>query len=266
MDEIHRRPTFFQHFDSVIVDYSYVMSKDNEFLVTEAKWASQQNLKIYVDASPAIDLFPNLRLVNNSVTDFNVSFTSLQRLLQKLALYRASNLIISLHRVPENDITYSATLQGFDTTLHTLLQLANAKGIKMHLRDAVKNPTGSIGGTYLWLKNCSLESSIKIAPNLALIWQQPLSDISNIIKDAPLFFLNTPQSDLYKNRYTVNNPIYDQHDNVTKPLTELCSIRTCPYHKGTNVIPLVIDANLPTLEDEYLEVNWLETFLINKQL
>ncbi|XP_065912726.1 uncharacterized protein [Dysidea avara] len=265
MDEIHRRPTFFRHFDSVIVDYSYVMSKDNDFLVTEAKWASEQNLKVYVDASPAIDLFPNLRLVNNSVTDFNMSFASLQQLLQKLAVYQVRNLIISLHRVPENDITYSATLQEFNTTLHTLLQLADAKGIKMHLRDATKNPSGNIGGTYLWLKNCNLDSSIKIAPNLALIWQQPLSDISYVLKDAPLFFLNTPQNDLYGNRYTVNNPIHDQGDNVTKPLTELCSIRTCPYRKGTNTIPLVIDANLPTPEDEYLEADWLETFLINKQ-
>ena len=37
MNEIHRRPTFFQHFDSVIVDYSYVISKDDDFLQKEAK-------------------------------------------------------------------------------------------------------------------------------------------------------------------------------------------------------------------------------------
>ena len=263
MDEIHRRPTFFRHFDSVIVDYGYIMSKDNNFLATEAKWAGQQNLKIYVDASPAIDLFPKLRLVNNSVIDFNVSLATFKLLIQKVEMYRVTDLIISLHKKPENDITYFATLQGFEKTLTTLLQLTAAKGVKMHLRDAVKNPTDGINGTYVWLKNCSLDSSIKIAPNLALIWQQPMSNIKYIIKDAPLFFLNTPQTDLHGSRYTVNGPIHDQADSVSKLLTELCSIRTCPYHKEPNVIPLVIDAYLTTTEDEYLEVKWLEAFLIN---
>ena len=265
MNEINCHPTFFQHFDSVIVDYSYVMSKDEEFLQKEAKWFNQQNLKVYIDASPAIDLFPNLRLVNNSVVDFNESFNDLQMLLQKAEIYTVTNLIISLHRIPENDITYSATLQGFNNTLHSLVQLANARNIKIHMQDSIKNPTGSVGVTYQWLQNCGLGGSIKVAPNLALLMEQSLSDISVVIKDAPLFFLNAPKDDLYGYRYTVNGPIYDEASTVAKRLNELCSIRTCPYQanqKEPNVIPLVIDAYFSSEDEEYQDVKWLETFLI----
>ena len=265
MNEIHHRPTFFQHYDSVIVDYSYVMSKDDDFLQEEAKWFNQQNLKVYIDASPAIDLFPNLRLVNNSVVDFNKSFNELQRLLQKAEIYTVTNLIISLHRIPENDITYSATLQGFNDTLHSLVQLANARNIKIHMQDSIKNPTGSIGITYQWLQNCGLGGSIKVAPNLALLMAQSLSDISVVIKDAPLFFLNAPKDDLYGYCYTVNGPIYDQATTVAKRLNELCSIRSCPYQasqKVSNVIPLVIDAYFSNEDEEYQDVKWLEMFLI----
>ena len=265
MNEIHLRPTFFQHFDSVIVDYSYVMSKDDDFLQKEAKWFNQQNLHVYIDASPAIDLFPNLRLVNNSVVDFKVSFNNMQKLLQKAEVYTVTDLIISLHREPENDITYSTTLQEFNATLHNLLHQATSRNIRLHLQDSIKNPTGNIKDTYVWLQSCNLGSSIKIAPNLALLMEQSLLDIDYIIKDAPLFFLNTPKNDLYGNRYTVNNPIHDQADAVTKPLTELCSMRVCPYQvnpKELNVIPLVIDAYFSSEDEEYQDVKWLEKFLI----
>jgi len=80
MDEIHHHPTFFQHFDAVIVDYSYVMSKDDNFLVTEAKWASQQNLLLL----SCNRCFPKLALINNSVTAFNAEgYNELQELVNK---------------------------------------------------------------------------------------------------------------------------------------------------------------------------------------
>ena len=262
MEEIHCRPTFFQHFDSVIVDYSYIMSRDDKFLQEEAKWANEQRLKVYIDASPAIDLFPKLRLVNNSVTDFNESFNDLQKLLQKVEIYTVTDLIISLHKTPENDITYLATLQEFNRTLHTLVQIATAKDITLHLQDSVKNPTGSINNTYLWLQSCGLDGSIKIAPNLAFLIEQTLSDIDYIIKDAPLFFLNTPTYDPYGHRYSVNGPIYSQASATAQRLNELCSIRNCPYQKESSVIPLVIDAYFSNEDEEYQDVKWLETFLI----
>jgi len=261
MNEIHRRPTFFQHFDSVIVDYSYVISKDDDFLQKEAKWFKQQNLNVYIDASPAIDLFPNLRLVNNSVIDFNESFSDLQKLLQKAEIYTVTNLIISLHRKPENDITLSATLQEMNSTLHTLVKLARDRNITIHIRDSVKNPTGDINGTYQWLQKCGLNNSIKIAPNLALIIEQPLLLNNSIIKDIPLFFLNTPRYNIYGYRYTVNGPIFDQAATVAQQLATLCNLRACPYQANSNVIPLVIDAYFSNEDEEYQDVKWLETFL-----
>ena len=81
---------------------------------------NEQRLKVYIDASPAIDLFPKLRLVNNSVTDFNESFDDLQKLSQKVKIYTVTDLIISLHKTPENDITYLATLQQFKQNITQL--------------------------------------------------------------------------------------------------------------------------------------------------
>ena len=262
MDEIHRRPTFFQHFDSVIVDYSYVMSKDNEFLVTEAKWASQQNLKVYVDASPAIDLFPKLRLINNSAIAFNESYSKLQEFINKLTIYEVTDVIISLHKAPELHDPYDDVLRQFNGTLHSLVKMAGK--INIHMRDAIKNPTGGINSTYWWLKECGLDHSIQMAPNLALILQHPLSDIKQIITSAAFVFLNTPEVDIFGARYTVNGPIHKQTDLIKGILSDLCNIRSCPYQthfRGDSSIFLVVDAYLPTVNDEYLDVAWLEDFL-----
>ena len=221
----------------------------------------KKRLNVYIDASPAIDLFPNLRLVNNSVIDFNESFSDLQKLLQKAEIYTVTNLIISLHRKPENDITLSATLQEMNSTLHTLVKLARDRNITIHIRDSVKNPTGDINGTYQWLQKCGLNNSIKIAPNLALIIEQPLLLNNSIIKDIPLFFLNTPRYNIYGYRYTVNGPIFDQAATVAQQLATLCNLRACPYQANSNVIPLVIDAYFSNEDEEYQDVKWLETFL-----
>jgi len=262
MDEIHCRSTFFQHFDSVIVDYSYVMSKDNEFLVTEAKWASQQNLKVYVDASPAIDLFPKLRLINNSAIAFNESYSKLQEFINKLTIYEVTDVIISLHKAPELHDPYDDVLRQFNGTLHSLVKMAGK--INIHMRDAIKNPTGGINSTYWWLKECGLDHSIQMAPNLALILQHPLSDIKQIITSAAFVFLNTPEVDIFGARYTVNGPIHKQTDLIKGILSDLCNIRSCPYQthfRGDSSIFLVVDAYLPTVNDEYLDVAWLEDFL-----
>ena len=265
MDEIHRRPTFFRHFDSVIVDYSYVMSKDNDYLMTEAKWASQQNLKVYIDASPAIDLFPKLRLINNSAIAFNKSYDDLKELISKLIIYQVTDLIISLHKAPELHDPFDDVMKQFNKTLHSLVQMTRSR-INIHLRDAIKNPTGGINSTYWWLRKCGLDHSIQMAPNLALLLQHPVSDISQIITSAGFVFLNAPEVDMFGAQYTVNGPIHMHTDLIKGALSDICHIRSCPYQsqlKANSSISLVVDAYLPTINDEYLDVAWLEQFLMD---
>ncbi|MEA3365071.1 MAG: hypothetical protein U9Q79_05470, partial [Candidatus Hydrogenedentes bacterium] len=64
-EAILRRPTFFQHFDGVSMDWRSVYNRDNAALQDEAPWLERQGVHIYVDLTSGINLFPDVRLVDN---------------------------------------------------------------------------------------------------------------------------------------------------------------------------------------------------------
>lgn len=139
-EEVLRRPTFFQHFDSAIVDWRYASARDLEQLQMEAGWIQRQGLRIYVDLTSGVNLFPDLRLVNNSPADHDASLTRIDRVLEKMAALGADDLILSLHRVPENNITPEATWVSFEETLRHVSARASSRGVTVYLRSSTKDP------------------------------------------------------------------------------------------------------------------------------
>ena len=267
--EILLRPTFFQHYDSVVVDYFYLITKDEEFLTVESQWLTQQNVTVYVDASPSIDLFPKLRLVDNSVIPFEQSLKSLLRLMNKMVILGSSNLILSLHHIPEDGITPDETLSSFNTTLHMLLDNASQLGIQLHMQDAIKNPLGDELLLAMWLDVWRLDA-IRIVLNTAILLDQELSPhLEELIKQrSSLLLVNAPSFDIVGTRYSVNTPLslvdpYTQTQLQTL-VKKICYYRGyCPYSQSSAVVeyPLVLDGSFSNTDEEYLDVKLLESLL-----
>ena len=264
--KILQYPTFFQHFSSIVISSSYLSHRDKGFLEEEGQWLQQQGVEVFVDASPSIDLFPKLRLINNSAIPYLSSLSSLEHLMQKMAVMGLKHLILSLHRVPENDFTPVQTFASFNTTLHLLSSQATEYGIQLHIRDAIKNPLPTVLDLAVWLNGSGL-SSLRIVLNTAILLTQELTpDLQYLIAhQSSLLLLNAPSVDMFGARYSFNTPV-SQADSATQSslrelLLKLCVFRGCPYRSSSPAYPLVLDGYFNHPDEQYLDVRFLEETL-----
>ena len=137
-EEILRRPTFFEHFDSVLVDWRYVWERDARAMEREAGWLSRQRVRLYVDLSSGINLYPDLRLTNNDPENYAASRKTMTEVLEKMVDFGAHDLILCLNRVPENSFSPKQTLDASETTLREFCAEAAAKDVTVYLRNSTK--------------------------------------------------------------------------------------------------------------------------------
>eukprot|EP01050_Picozoa_sp_SAG11_P003443 SAG11_NODE_194_length_12858_cov_28.436946_1_plen_637_part_00 len=119
------RPTFGQHFDGAVLDWRYVEQRTSEELAAQGRWAFMRNVSLLVDFSSGLNLYPDLRLCNNSV-QYEQSIERIAAVLAKMGTRVnassltagqtfASTAIISEHRHPENGRSYFHS-NGTETT------------------------------------------------------------------------------------------------------------------------------------------------------
>ena len=238
--EILLRPTFFQHYDSVVVDYSYLITKDEEFLMKEGQWLTQQKVTVYVDASPSINLFPTLRLTNDMPELHNKTIQSLTSLLHKMSSLGSRDLIMSLHVFPSGQSS-DQSLEEFNATLHYLSKVGSDLNITLHMLDSPKNPR-DLPSLNRWLLSCNL-ASIEFVLNTARLvvygYNSKYDDI--ITTRSSLMYVNAPGWDRYGINYADNVPLSTVNmtvrSQVIDMLKHVCSLRQCPY-QSKNTKPL----------------------------
>ena len=300
--EILKRPTFFQHYDSIVVDYNYLISKDNAFLVDDGQWLSQQSVTVYVDASPSINLFPTLRFVTDDPATYNKTVSSLASLMHKMNTLGSHDLIISLHNFPGDEST-NQSRRDFNATIHYLNNLGIQLNITLHMLDAPKNPYSLMPLTR-WLDENNL-STIKIVLNLALLvnYGNSYKYDSVIQSQSSLLYFTAPGWDSYGTNYGNNVPIINVNDSakeaVGKMLLHVCTLRQCPYdskhleshhpkrqwhtlHKMRTTLlkehtkseqkfagtfyPLIMDSVYSNPDEEFADVHFVESLLLSKSL
>ena len=133
-EEILRRPTFFQHFDGVMVDWRYLHEREKDALAREAGWIKRQGLVVMADLSAGINLYPDLRLLDNVHADYEASMAAIADVMAKMQIIGARQLLLSLHRLPENN--YEGGWEGFAPALKRLAVEAAGHGITLYLRGA----------------------------------------------------------------------------------------------------------------------------------
>lgn len=231
--EILRRPTFFQHYDSVMVDYSYLVSKDEDFLANESQWLSQQSVRVYVDASPSINMFPTLRLISDDPIFYNKSVESLRRLMYKMNTLGSHDLIISLHTFP-SDETKNQSNSDFSAAIKNLNELGTQLNITLHILDTPKNVYLLMPLTR-WLEEYNL-TSLKIVLNLAQLvnYGRSLKYDAVIQSQSSFLYVTAPGWDSYGNIYGNNVPIANINDSTKEAVGEMlrhvCTLRLCPHN------------------------------------
>lgn len=167
-EEILKRPTFFNHFDGVSVDWRYLADREKQAIEAESHWLGLQKCKIMVDFTSGVNLFPDLRLVNNIPQEYAKTMKTFEEVIDKMELLGAKELLLSLHREVENNISMEDTWRDFETAMREICRMAAAKGINVNLRTAdIKMPRG-IDQALSFVDKVAAPN-LRLAPNTALL-------------------------------------------------------------------------------------------------
>ncbi len=248
-EAILARPTFFEHFDSVVIDWRTLHERDRAALGHEADWIHRQGLRVLVDLSSGIDLYPTLRLIDNDPEDFAHSMAAINDVLDKAQILGVRDGILSLHRYPENNFTSEQTQAAFVATLKTLCAGAARRGITLHLRTAFAKPPWNLGELQTLLDQVGAQN-LKIAASTAVLDREGASlEAARKLKDRlGLWLVAGSANDVAGAFWNAHVPVHL----MTSTASLARWISLAPD------IPIVSDAVLTTPDDEYLEARALD--------
>ena len=252
-EEILSRPTFFEHFDRVVVDWKYIRQQEKNVLQKQAGWISRQKLGVIVDLTSGINLYPDLRLVNNIEEEYLASISAIEDVMEKMGIIGAHDLILSLHRFPENNFTVEQSWKSFETTLRELCRKAEARGITVHLRMCPGKPPRNVKKAIQFIARVGAKN-LHLAPSIGMLLAGKTNpeDIAHLLKGkVGLWLASAPDFDIAGRLWNTNAPIAEyKQKNV---LADIISIAPDAL--------LVLDGAHKNQDEEYLDVCALETVL-----
>jgi hypothetical protein len=250
-EEILKRPTFFERFDGVLVDWRYLHEREPEALRGEAPWIKRQGLKVAVDLSSGINLYPTLRLIDNVHADYLSSLAAISNVMAKMEIVGARDLVFSLHRYPENNFTDQQTRAAFEASLKTLATEAKARDITLHLRQAFGKPPSGLSEAADLLKRIGA-SNLRLAPSTAMLvasGRHPAEAGATIRELGGLWLVSAPGKDLTGHLYDAHRRLHGAPD--------LAQIQE--WLKAAPELPLALDGIYADSDQEYLDAAALRT-------
>jgi hypothetical protein len=280
-EALRDRPSFFQNFDSVIVDYTYIEQREVMALQNEAEWiVSKQKLRIVVDLSNGMQILPStkFRLVNNSAREYGESMRRIAAIVRKMPALGSKDLVLSLHVTPEITANASAASDSFADSLRFIASVATPLNITVHLRHNLKMPIGqgseasldhfnappagnmvmnraSLSSVYEWLERYELRPSIHVAVGAPLLVFQGMlaRDVLPELGNASMIMMASPgvdQGGLWSEHGLLANA-NDAEQAIMRGL--LAALRP-----GALV---VLDATFPDRDAEYEDVRALRRLM-----
>jgi hypothetical protein len=251
-EEVLARPSFFEHFDSVVVDWRYLHSREAAQLERECGWIDLQKLNLLVDLTSGINLFPDLRLVDNIRTDYRASLDAIEDVIAKMKILAAKELILSLHRYPENNFSDEQTWQSFAQTVRRVCMQADAQGIRVHLRLRPGAPPADVTTALTFLNRVSAPN-LGLAPSTAALITANVDPAQAKLLQGKvsLWFVSAIERDITGSIWNENVPIQSYPD--PERLASILSIAP-----GAAV---VLDAVYQDHDEEYLDAICLRKLL-----
>ena len=249
-EEILARPTFFEHYDSVSVDWRYLHDRAADALQRESQWLKRQGVRVYADLSSGINLYPDIRLVNNDPGRFAESMAVVDDVLAKMTALGAHDLLLSPNRVPENSFTVEQTRQSFQETLTDLCKRAEEGSITVYLRFSTKLH-GSIEDYTGYVVNVAAPN-LRLAASIALLAHQkrgPETLPEDTRKVVGLWLASAPAYDAAGQLWTCNAPVRTLPD----------ATAVAGYTSLTPDAPVLFDVSYESADDESLDWMYLVT-------
>jgi hypothetical protein len=248
-EAILSRPTFFQHFDGVAVSWEYFFNRERHSLRNEAEWLARQGVRIAVDASDGLNLYPTLRLIDNLPADYQASRAALGEVIEKMKILGATDLMVSLHRYPENNFSDEQTLNGFEKTFRYLAEQAKRNGVTLHLRQTFGKPPWGLAEAGQLLDRWKL-SNLRLAADTSLLpGRKPSAEEASLLRRHLGVWL------VAGSRNDSTGKLWDSH---------------LPLHKATRLttimdwlalspdLPIALDGLYASEDDEFSDIAELE--------
>lgn len=206
IEQVLLRPTLTQHLDRIVVDWRHLERTELTELIEEGAWFHRQNITVIVDLTSGLNLYPDLRLVNNSAVEYADSISRIIAVLEKAAAnvgtgpsaQYSTDVVLSLHRTPENDYSPAKCQHDFAATTRRLAAEAASRDITLHLRVGTdgKQPS-SLAAAELFLDSCGRPKNLKLALGTAMAVGGgiPIASIADSYDSIGLWLVSAPVYD-----------------------------------------------------------------------
>jgi hypothetical protein len=253
-EEVLARPSFFEHFDGVVVDWRYLREREKKELERESGWIDRQGLKLLVDLTSGINLFPDLCLLDNLVNqDYAASLAAIEDVMEKMEFLHARDLLLALHRYPQNNFTLEQIWQAFEATLRHLCERGRREELTLHLRLRASTPPENLAQAVEFVGKVGAPN-LRLAPSTALLLAKKvdLNQATTLLKGrVGLWLVSTPQVDISGRVWNPNAPVWGYQD--THSLAKILAIAP--------EAPMVFDALYKNHDEEYLDAKSLQEML-----
>jgi hypothetical protein len=251
-EEILARPTFFEHFDGVCVDWRYLHERERAALQREPGWLKRQGVRIIVDLSSGLNLYPTLRLLNNVPSDYEASMAVWSDVLVKMEIMGAKDLVFSLHRDPENNFTGEQANAGYTSTLKRLAVQAAARGVTLHLRVGPGKPPRNFAEAFHWLDPVDAPN-LKLAVGTAMLENTPLDreEVARLKGRVGIWLVAAQQTDIAGRVWDNHAPLHSRRD----------LDNTAQWLFVLPPVPKILDAVFENQDEEYLDAMALNRML-----
>jgi hypothetical protein len=253
-EELLARPSFFEHFDSAVVDWRYLWERQKAELQRESGWIKRQGLRLLVDLTSGINLFPDLCLLDNLVNqDYTTSLAAMEDVIEKMEILQARDLVLALHRYPQTNFSKGQIWQGFEDTLRHLCERGRREEVRLHLRLRASTPPENLEKAVEFVGKVGAPN-LDLAPSTAFLLAKrvDLEEATALLKGkVGLWLVNTPRIDIAGRVWNANAPVWGYQD--TQSLAKILAIAPDA--------PLLLDAVYKNHDEEYLDAKALQEML-----
>ena len=247
-EAILARPTFFQHFDGVKLDWTWVRDHDRRQIRDQGQWLQRQQVRVWVDFSSGLNLYPDLTFLDTYPPAWERTRRDFQDVTEKMRLLGAADAVIALHRRPENHVSVELCRERTIAGMRTVC--ADAPGIAFHLQSHPMR----------WFDWCTPEWKDIVAlaeeaaiPNLHLAIHTGHLRRPDEELPAALRAVGDRLSAVLLARGTTDTAgqFYDAHAPLHPAAMDTSPLKAL-------AVPLVFDAIYPSADEEYLDARMFE--------
>jgi hypothetical protein len=246
-EAILARPTFFQHFDGVSLDWTYIRDRDRSRLEYEHGWLARQKLQIIVDFSHGLNFYPDLTLLDTLLFRYEESVAAIDDCLDKMAALEATQAVFSLHRIPENHCDGPRANDRFLAGVKDLCRRAAQKGGTIYLQAHPHKWYSSTKDMIEFIEKVGAEN-LRFALNTGhamMAGETPAESVSIAGNLLGMVLFSVPKADSFGQKYDAHLPIHTAQIDLA-PLKDVKGIK-------------VLDAGYLSWDETYQDILKIRT-------